>query len=331
MMDTEQLRLEQLRDRMSSEQRQKMSQLISNELERREKDRAPQSAARSKRVPETGGRSLAFGGGGEVDAVREIYRKMATDKRQSAEPATYPRRVVKANWQVILESWRRQLVEPFNKGSKFLNTFRSTFLGAPSSSGLLSGRHIFVLFICVLAIGRVIVGTGVVKATRVSPAELQALASAESAQSNAQNQVSEPIRRGEFSPAEVQLLQQLDARRSEIDEQEKTLLAEKSDILEQKKYLAEQLVELSALRDSAEALRVKFEKSHNERFAQLSGVYGSMPPASAAPLLEQLDDDTALALLERMPGKRMGQILGLMSAKRAIELTKNLSLPGRSM
>ncbi|MDD2943334.1 MAG: hypothetical protein PHC51_10265 [bacterium] len=322
MMDTEQLRLEQLRDRMSSEQRQKMSQLISNELERREKEKTPQVAARKKRVPETGGRTLAFGGGGDVDAVREIYRKMATDKVTSREESPLPRRVVKPRWQVMLEAQRTNLTQLSSKGLKCLVTFGTAFRAAK-----LSRRHAFVLFICVLAIGRVVVGTGIVKASRVSPGELQVV----NGMDKVQSEISEPIHRGEFSPAEIQLLQQLDARRSELDEQEKVLRAEKNDLLEQKQYLAEQLVELGALRDSAEALRIKFEKSHNERFAQLSGVYGSMPPASAAPLLEQLDNDTALALLERMPGKRMGQILGLMSPKRAIELTKNLSLPGRSM
>ena len=41
--------------------------------------------------------------------------------------------------------------------------------------------------------------------------------------------------------------------------------------------------------------------------------------------MEQLDVTIALSLIERMPEKRIGQILALMSPERALSITRMLS------
>ena len=71
--------------------------------------------------------------------------------------------------------------------------------------------------------------------------------------------------------------------------------------------------------------REKSDKKRNTQLDQLANVYGSMNPPEAAHLLEQLDIHVALSLVERMPEKRIGQILALMDASRALELTNLLS------
>jgi flagellar motility protein MotE (MotC chaperone) len=50
-----------------------------------------------------------------------------------------------------------------------------------------------------------------------------------------------------------------------------------------------------------------------------------MNPPEAAHLLEQLDIQVCLTLIQRMPEKRIGQILALMNPQRALELTNLLS------
>ncbi len=50
-----------------------------------------------------------------------------------------------------------------------------------------------------------------------------------------------------------------------------------------------------------------------------------MNPKEASLLIEQLDITIALGLLERMPEKRIGQILSLMSPDRALTITRMLS------
>ncbi len=85
------------------------------------------------------------------------------------------------------------------------------------------------------------------------------------------------------------------------------------------------LSELKELTERLKLDREKGDKQRNTQLDQLANVYGSMNPPEAAHLLEQLDIQVALSLIERMPEKRIGQILSLMNASRALELTNLLS------
>jgi flagellar motility protein MotE (MotC chaperone) len=89
--------------------------------------------------------------------------------------------------------------------------------------------------------------------------------------------------------------------------------------------LAGRLTELRELTEKLKIEREKGEKQRNGQLDQLANVYGSMNPPEAAHLLEQLDVQVSLSLIQRMPEKRIGQILSLMNAQRALELTNLLS------
>ena len=121
------------------------------------------------------------------------------------------------------------------------------------------------------------------------------------------------------------MLKQLDAKRVELEER-----VAKIDKREQEMNLKEQefVARLSEIRELTEKLKVSRQKNaaqRNSKLEQLSNVYGSMNPTEAAQLIEQLDVTIALSLLERMPEKRIGQILSLMSADRALTITRMLS------
>ena len=82
------------------------------------------------------------------------------------------------------------------------------------------------------------------------------------------------------------------------------------------------------MRDITEKLKLerdKGEKQKQSQLDQLANVYGSMNPPEAAKLLEQLDVQIALSLIERMPEKRIGQILALMNQDKALAITNLLS------
>lgn len=135
--------------------------------------------------------------------------------------------------------------------------------------------------------------------------------------------------RGTFGPGysreEVRVLQSLDARRMELDGQAMKL-DEKAHELEVRDR--EFTIRSSQLKDLADRLktdREKTEKKRDVQVEQLANVYSSMGPQEAAQLLEQLDVTIALPLIERMPEKKIGQILGLMGRERALMLTKMLS------
>lgn len=128
-----------------------------------------------------------------------------------------------------------------------------------------------------------------------------------------------------FSREEVTVLTALDHRRAELEERAARLDDREEDLQRRdREYLVRQTA-LKELTDKLQAERGKDDKKRNGQIEQLANVYGSMNPPEAATLIEQLDVQIALELLERMPEKRIGQILALMNRERALTITRMLS------
>jgi flagellar motility protein MotE (MotC chaperone) len=135
-----------------------------------------------------------------------------------------------------------------------------------------------------------------------------------------------PVRTGpQWSKEEVKILTALDQRRSELEERSGRLEQREHEFASRDRDLAARLTELKELSERLKLEREKGEKQRNVQLDQLANVYGSMNPPEAAHLLEQLDINIAHSLIQRMPEKRIGQILALMNADRALELTNRLS------
>ena len=128
-----------------------------------------------------------------------------------------------------------------------------------------------------------------------------------------------------FSKEEVAVLTSLDARRVELEERAKRLEDREADLNRRDRDYAARQTQLREMTETLKLDREKGEKKRNLQIEQLANVYGSMDPKEAAALIEQLDATIALALLERMPEKRIGQILALMSPARALTITRMLS------
>jgi flagellar motility protein MotE (MotC chaperone) len=128
-----------------------------------------------------------------------------------------------------------------------------------------------------------------------------------------------------WSKEEVKILTALDARRVELEERSNRLEKREGEFSTRERELAIRMTELKELSERLKLDREKGEKQRNVQLDQLANVYGSMNPPEAAHLLEQLDIQVCLSLIERMPEKRMGQILSLMNPQRALELTNLLS------
>lgn len=131
-----------------------------------------------------------------------------------------------------------------------------------------------------------------------------------------------------FSREELKILTSLDSRRAELEDRNRKLDDRASDLDKRDRELATRLTQLRELTEKLSIERDKGEKKRGAQLDQLANVYGSMNPPEAAALIEQLDVHIALQLLERMPEKRIGQILALMSPARALAITKMLSSAG---
>lgn len=150
---------------------------------------------------------------------------------------------------------------------------------------------------------------------------------AENAQATmlAQSQIAKASTPGSYSPEEVRILTSLDSRRVELDQKAKRLDEKEIDISKRDKEYVTKLAELRDLTEKLKSQRDRDDKKKGTQLDQLANVYGSMAPQEAAQLIEQLDITIAFPLLQRMPEKRMGQILPLMSPERALAITKLLS------
>lgn len=127
------------------------------------------------------------------------------------------------------------------------------------------------------------------------------------------------------SPAEKNMLLQLDQRRVELEQRKQILDDKERELQAQAQLVAEKVTELKALVAKLGTLRKDKDHKYEARMEQLASVYSAMAPNEAGSLISKLDDEVGLGLLERMPGKRMAQILGVMDQNRALELTKSLT------
>jgi len=128
-----------------------------------------------------------------------------------------------------------------------------------------------------------------------------------------------------YSKEEVSVLKSLDARREELHKRSERLQTQTRDLEEREREFAVRLTELRDLSQRLSVERERNERRRDSQLEQLANVYGSMNPKEAALLIEQLDITIAIGLLERMPEKRIGQILSLMSPDRALTMTRMLS------
>jgi flagellar motility protein MotE (MotC chaperone) len=134
---------------------------------------------------------------------------------------------------------------------------------------------------------------------------------------------------GQYTREEVEILTQLDKRRVELEERAKRLDAREAEFKMVEVNVATQMNELRELTERLRTNRDQDERKHDAQLDQLSKVYSAMAPEEASKLLEQLDISIALALVKKMPEKRIGQILALLNPERALTLTKMLSGPMR--
>ena len=125
------------------------------------------------------------------------------------------------------------------------------------------------------------------------------------------------------------MLEALARRQRELDQREKTLAEREDKLALYEKDVTEKIVQLEQVGKTLKEDLKRTSSATDEAAASLAKVYGAMKPSEAAPILDQLDEATALRILTRMKEKQVGEILPLMTRDRAIGLTR--SLAGRVM
>jgi flagellar motility protein MotE (MotC chaperone) len=131
----------------------------------------------------------------------------------------------------------------------------------------------------------------------------------------------------------AQLLQDLDRqmeqRRSEIAREEEKLSAAKNALEAAKRELRQELDKLEALKKEIEGQIARREKVVSERMDTIAKVYKAMKPKEASAALQDMDNDMAVSILDRLPGNTVAKIFDTMPKERVRELTRRLE-EGRS-
>jgi flagellar motility protein MotE (MotC chaperone) len=117
----------------------------------------------------------------------------------------------------------------------------------------------------------------------------------------------------------------LKAREERIKTREKALESLEKEIQDRMAEIEKTRQQLAELVERNEAV-VKEQKELREgRIQHLVAAYKGMRPEAAGNLVNNLEDDVAVAILSAMPGRSAGQILANVDPKKAARLTKAIS------
>lgn len=128
-----------------------------------------------------------------------------------------------------------------------------------------------------------------------------------------------------FSPSEVLLLQELEERRVDLDRREKALeLRERLlDLAERK--LTEKVGNMQTLKVELESLLTNLSEKEEEELVALAKIYEVMKPASAADVLNRMDNKIVFDLFKRMTRKNTAKIMEKMATGKARVISEMLA------
>jgi flagellar motility protein MotE (MotC chaperone) len=129
----------------------------------------------------------------------------------------------------------------------------------------------------------------------------------------------------EFTPSEVEVLQQL-ARRREA-------LAERSDEIERREVvlraaeqrIGQKLDELKAMQAKLEKLLKTYDEQKKGQIGSLIKIYENLKPKDAAQIFEELEMETLLMVAEGMNERKLAPVLAQLSPSRAKDVTEELA------
>lgn len=128
-----------------------------------------------------------------------------------------------------------------------------------------------------------------------------------------------------LSASEVQILQSLGARRTEIDARAKDLDTRSELAAAAEKRIEERVAELKRLEAHIQNLLGQVDEAQEKRIASLVDVYQRMRAKDAAAVFDALENDVLVQVASRMKQQNLAEILGKMDPSRARELTRLLA------
>ena len=127
------------------------------------------------------------------------------------------------------------------------------------------------------------------------------------------------------SDSERALLQDLRARRIELDEKERAIAAREQVLAAAEQKLTARVDELSTLQSRLEQLEAARKQRDEANWQGLVKLYETMKPRDAATIFDDLDMPVLLQVLDRMKEAKAAPILAAMQPDRARDATTKLA------
>jgi flagellar motility protein MotE (MotC chaperone) len=125
--------------------------------------------------------------------------------------------------------------------------------------------------------------------------------------------------------AEIEVLQQLAARRSDIEKRASELDRREAVLKGAEERIDAKIREIKKLQATVEQAISRYDEQEAKRLESLVKIYETMKPNDAAKIFEQMDLPTLVSLVERMSTRKVAPVLALMNAVRAKQVTTELS------
>jgi flagellar motility protein MotE (MotC chaperone) len=128
-----------------------------------------------------------------------------------------------------------------------------------------------------------------------------------------------------FTEAEIETLEDLAARREELDRRERELETRDALLQAAEKRIDEKVAELKALKAQIERLVAQYDEEEQAKLQSLVKIYESMKPKDAARIFGELEMDILLDVVERMREQKAAPILARMDPTKAKTVTAELA------
>jgi flagellar motility protein MotE (MotC chaperone) len=128
-----------------------------------------------------------------------------------------------------------------------------------------------------------------------------------------------------YTDEEVDVLQQLSKRRTELDAKARELDEREALVAAAEQKMDQKMAELKAMQSTLQDLLKKRSDAEEAQLQSLVKIYENMKPKAAAGVFEELDMDILLEVVARMKERKVAPILAMMTPTKAKELTFELA------
>jgi flagellar motility protein MotE (MotC chaperone) len=128
-----------------------------------------------------------------------------------------------------------------------------------------------------------------------------------------------------LSPAELRVLQSLQARRGQLDQREQAIQTELALLQAAEAKVDAKIKTFNDLKAQVQGLMGEADQKAQAEIDRLVTVYQAMRPQDAAAVMAQLDDKVRLPVAEKMKPRALAAILAQMPAAEAKKLTEKLA------